>query len=568
MILFITRKYPPSVGGMEKLSYEMTQAVGKIIPSRVIAWRGPRWGWPLFMVLALFRGLWACLTLPVRFIHVSDPVIAPLGLLLSRLTRRRWGLNAHGLDILYPNPLYQTTVIPCIRRADVVVAISQASREACLSRGILPDRCVVIPVGLEVPLHEPDVYLAHERLRVERGLELAHHHVLLTVGRLVPRKGVTWFLRDVLPSLAHICPDVLYLIAGEGSARSAIRELIRKGKMQERVALMSHVSDDTLADLYAAATLFVMPNVPVPGDMEGFGIVAVEAASRGVPVVASRLEGIADAVSDGESGILLPPQDADAWVAAIGGLLSDEAARASLGAKAREFTQSRYRWDRLAREYVRAFGLQSADGQAQWDAAYLQVRRGARRRMRRLRAFDIPPDARILDFGCGDGINARLLAEMGCSRVVSMDYSIRLLHAGRPRIPVAADAHRTPFTDGSFDAVLVDGVLHHLGVERALREIARVLRPGGQLCIVEPAASGFRRMLDWITFSPLGLLWNELRHRRTSLTEEWGTYQTWLQVERDLPYMVERAGFEIRLARRTRLNQILAATRREFVNPY
>jgi glycosyltransferase involved in cell wall biosynthesis/ubiquinone/menaquinone biosynthesis C-methylase UbiE len=561
MILFITRKYPPAVGGMEKLSYEMTQAVGRIVPSHVIAWRGPRWGWPMFTAFAFFAGLWACLTAPVRFIHMSDPVIAPLGLLLSKLTGRRWGLTAHGLDILYPNRLYQATVIPCVRRADAVIAISQAAREACLSKGIAPERCVMIPVGLEIPPHEPDVYLARERLRIGRGLELAHHRVLLTVGRLVPRKGVAWFLSAVLPRLAVAYPDVLYLIAGDGPARPSIRQMIRQGKLQDRVALMSHVSDETLADLYACATLFVMPNVPVPGDMEGFGIVAIEAASRGVPVVASRLEGISDALADGENGVLLPPEDADAWVSAIAKLLSDDAARADLGARAREFTQARYRWDGLARRYVEVFGLAVPEERTEWDAAYLHVRRGARRRLKRLRAFDIPRDALILDYGCGDGINTRLLAQLGRRRVVSMDNSLRLLRAGSPPRPVAADAHRTPFADGAFDVVLVDGVLHHLDAERALREIARVLRPGGMLCIVEPAGSWLRSALDRMTFSPLGPLWSELRHRRTSLAGEWDTYQAWLQMEHGLPQMTERAGLEIRSLRRTPLNQILTAIR-------
>ena len=147
-------------------------------------------------------------------------------------------------------------------------------------------------------------------------------------------------------------------------------------------------------------------------------------------------------------------------------------------------------------------------------------------------------------------------------------YSDRLLLAGHPQYPVAADGYRTPFADGAFDIVLVDGVLHHLDAERALREISRIMRLGGKLCIVEPAASGFRKVLDWVTFSSLGLLWSELRYRRMSLSEEWDTYQKWLQVERDLPGMAERAGFDIASARRTALNQMITATRREFVNPY
>ncbi len=565
MILFITRKYPPSVGGMEKLSYEMTRAVGDIVPSRVISWRGPRWGWPLFAVLAFVRGLWACTTAPVRFIHVSDPVLAPLGLALARLTGRRWGLNAHGLDILYPRRIYQAVVLPCVRRADVVIAISQAAREACLAKGVAPDRCHVIPIGVHAPDEPPDRYLARERLRLALALELRDRPVLLTVGRLVPRKGVAWFVREVLPLLARVHPDAIYLIVGDGPERPTVRRIVRERKMHERVVLLGRVPDGILADLYAAATLFVMPNVPVPGDMEGFGIVALEAASRGLPVVASRLEGIPDAVVGGENGVLVPPLDAEAWASAIHDLLADGAARADLAARAREFTRSRYRWDRLAREYIRAFGMEPERGQAEWDAAYLHVRRGEARRLRRLRTFGFAPEARILDYGCGDGINTRLLARLGCHRVVSMDYSLRLLLAGRPPRPVAADGTRMPFADGAFDAVLVDGVLHHLDPQAALAEIARVLRPGGMLALVEPAGSWVRRALDAFTFSPLGSLWAETRHRRVSLAEEWATYQAWLRAERHLPDWVAQAGLEIRSVRRTPLNVLLVAVRSETI---
>jgi len=566
MILFITRKYPPSVGGMEKLSYEMTRAVGDIVPSRVIAWRGPRWGWPLFAVLAFVRGLWACMTTPIRFIHVSDPVLAPLGLALSRLTGRRWGLTAHGLDILYPRRIYQAVVLPCVRRAEAVIAISQAARQACLTKGVPADRCHVIPIGVHAPPEQMDRHLARERLRLTLALELRDRPVLLTVGRLVPRKGVAWFVREVLPSLARVRPDAIYLIVGDGPERRAVRRIVRERKMHERVVLLGRVPDHILADLYAAATLFVMPNVPVPGDMEGFGIVALEAASRGLPVVASRLDGIPDAVVDGENGALVPPLDVEAWVSAMDGLLADGAARADLAARAREFTRSRYRWDRLAREYVRAFGLGAGEGQALWDEAYLHVRRGEARRLRRLRTFGFAPEARILDYGCGDGINTRLLARLGCHRVVSMDYSLRLLLAGRPPRPVAADGTRMPFADGAFDAVLVDGVLHHLDARAALAEIARVLRPGGTLAVVEPAASWMRRLLDWLTFSPLGALWSETRHRRVSLAQEWATYQAWLRVERHLPAWVAQAGLEVRSVRRTPLNALLVATRREEIS--
>lgn len=557
MILFITRKHPPGVGGMEKLSYEMILAVSALTPTRVIAWRGPRKGWPLFAIAAFFRGLWACLSRPVAFIHVSDPVLAPLGWLLARLTRRRWGLTAHGLDVLYPSAVYQTLVLPFVRRADAVVAISAATRDACLSKGVRPERCTAIPVGLALPLPEAERGEASARLRATLGATL-DGPMLLTVGRLVRRKGAAWFVEQVLPAIVEQHENVTYLVAGEGPERAAILDAARRSGTESRVLLLGRVSDDTLKDLYAVATLFIMPNIRVEGDMEGFGIVAIEAAARGLPVVAARIDGIPDAIQDGENGVLVTAGDAAAWLSAVDLLLSDLERRNRLAARAREFTREHYRWEHLAPVYLQTFGV-VADGKADWDRAYLHVRRGAKRRMKRLQAFEIPRNARILDYGCGDGINARLLLQFGYTRIVSVDYSLRLLRAGQPPNPVAADAHRTPFADAAFDAVLVDGVLHHLEPERALREIRRLLAPDGALYLVEPAGSTLRTLLDRVTFSPLSLLWRELRHRRVSLAEEWDTYRAWLKIERRLPEMMTEAGLHAVSVKRTPLNLVIIA---------
>ena len=90
------------------------------------------------------------------------------------------------------------------------------------------------------------------------------------------------------------------------------------------------------------ADLFVQPNIRVADDMEGFGLVTVEAAMRGTPVVAAALEGIVDAVLDGLTGVLLPPEDADAWVARLRAMVTDRRWLEEAGARAAAAARERY----------------------------------------------------------------------------------------------------------------------------------------------------------------------------------------------------------------------------------
>lgn len=560
MILFITRKFPPSVGGMERLSAEMTRAVGALAPSKVIAWRGPRALWPAFALYAFCRAVAILSSSPVRVVHLGDPVLAPLGVALHALFGAPWAVTAHGLDVMYPSRLYQAIITPCLWRADSVLCISRAARDACVERGVPAQRCHVVPVGIAGAPPVRDTVGERAALSDRLGQDLAGRRLLLSVGRLVPRKGVAWFVREVLPNLAAR-PDWLYLVVGEGPARGDITRAVGESGVGERVFLLGQIPRDMLESAYAAADVFVMPNLSTPGDMEGFGIVALEAAARGLAVLASRVDGIPDAVHDGENGLLLAPGDSQTWAAAINGLLEDPASRADLGRRARDYTLGRSLWTQLAPLYLEALGIGRVQGAARWNQAYMVARRGSARRRRRLEAFGIPKEGLLLDLGCGDGINTRLLEEMGHAQVISLDRSEELLRQGRPRLAVAADGCCIPFGDETFDLVLVDGVLHHIPADAPLAQIARILKPNGALYLVEPASSVVRWLLDALTLSPMGRLSPELRARRASLAEEWTEYTAWLHSDRRLPERLAQAGFVCERYRRTALN-ILAVCRR------
>lgn len=163
-----------------------------------------------------------------------------------------------------------------------------------------------------------------------------------------------------------------------------------------------------------------------------------------------------------------------------------------------------------------------------WEASYFRTRRSRWLRRRRLAFFAFRPEERILEVGCGDGLNLEILWAQGIRNLVGCDISLPLLARVRAGPAVAGDLFALPVAGGALDAVLADSVLHHLTtVAPTLAEIRRVLRPGGRLCLLEPRPSAPRRLMDAamdrVTFPP------PLRARQLTYLEERNTYHAWLR---------------------------------------
>jgi glycosyltransferase involved in cell wall biosynthesis len=357
MILFITRKHPPSVGGMQKLSQSLTKEVGKLTPTSTIYWGGSTLFVPFFIVYAFLR---AVFTVPrsnhVKLIHLSDALLTPLGLALKSLLRVPVVVTVHGLDVTYDNRLYQWVVPRCLARMDKVICVSSYTRQQCIRRGVPAALCEVVPNGVNL-FEFTDRYSSQgmRNLQCAAADCLRGRKVLLTVGRLIERKGVVHFLTEVMPRILAQRTDVCYLIIGEGPQRDLMETRIASLHLGDHVVLLGRVDDDTLRAAYHVADLFVMPNIPVQNDIEGFGLVALEAAAAGRYVVASRLDGIPEAIVPGQNGTLLDPLDAEAFATTIIELLADDEKRQALGRKAREFVRNQYSWDIIARRYQQVF---------------------------------------------------------------------------------------------------------------------------------------------------------------------------------------------------------------------
>jgi phosphatidyl-myo-inositol dimannoside synthase len=336
---FITRKYPPAIGGMERLSWEVTSRLAKRHPVHVVALRASRRALPWFMIASAVRLLAGCIGRRVALVHLGDPVLAPLAS-IARAFGIPTVVTIHGLDVAYANPIYQRYRRMFLRDFDAYVCISDAARAAAMQAGLASSRIRVIGIGIDAPTRANDgVSRVDDRL--------------LFIGRLVRRKGLAWFVRNVLPRVASARPSLRLAILGDGPERGAIAAAAEAAGVVNHLVWLGAADDTTKIGELARATMCVMPNVPVEGDVEGFGIVALEAAAAGCPLLASRLEGLCDAVDDGVSGRLVAPGDADAWVKSVEQWLSDPAARAAAGEGARTHGLVRRDWETIIDAYER-----------------------------------------------------------------------------------------------------------------------------------------------------------------------------------------------------------------------
>ncbi len=175
---------------------------------------------------------------------------------------------------------------------------------------------------------------------------------LLTVARLDFHKGIDTVIR-ALPAIRATVPGTRYAVAGIGSRRGALEALVAELGLGEAVRLLGFVPDQDLPALYNAADLFVLASRRHDLLVEGFGISCVEASACGLPVIGSRSGGIPEAIREGETGLLVEPDDPAAVTAAAVRVLEDEALRRRLGAAGRAAVESYYNWDRVTADLVR-----------------------------------------------------------------------------------------------------------------------------------------------------------------------------------------------------------------------
>lgn len=346
-VLCITRKYPPSVGGMENLCFHVFSGLERDNLEVKIVSLGKKqyhliWFFPYTVLYVLFNAhKYDCLLL-------GDVLICFLGnvcRLFSKKTKRF--IIAHGLDFTFKNGLYQCYLKMFFKRsADEYICNSHETQRNLADWGI-SDSNVITP-GIDIGKFD-EVEVNKVKFRRENHIPEGNK-VLITVGRLRKRKGVVWFLDQVMPLLQDL--PITYLVIGVGADREKIESKIKEKNLQDKVRLEGEVDDQKLLEYYCNADLFIMPNISVPGDTEGFGIVALEASMAKLIVLASKIDGITDAIIPGKNGYLLESQNAEQYAEWITRIVRDYKEYEKYAEQFSEYTKENYSWKYICDKYV------------------------------------------------------------------------------------------------------------------------------------------------------------------------------------------------------------------------
>lgn len=254
---------------------------------------------------------------------------------------------AHALEFLRfsPNSLGWKVCRWVYSKSDWVVAISSATRFELVKRDVEAEKVRVIHLGIS-----EETFEFVPPMREWNGLSFNGRRILLTVGRLVPRKGVDKVL-EALPTVIARHPEVLYVIVGDGKYREDLRRLTETLGISDHVLFTGKVPD--VRPFYRACDIFVMPaRQEGKGDVEGLGLVFLEAAACGKPVIAGAAGGAVDTVVHEVTGLFVDPTNPKEIADAILRLLDNPKLAQQMGEAGRQRVMSEFRWELTAKKLL------------------------------------------------------------------------------------------------------------------------------------------------------------------------------------------------------------------------
>ena len=361
-ILLVSRNFPPLIGGMERLNQHLLSELEQHYETRLVGPRGatehvchpervrtcPALPIAAFLGCAAIQGILTGRRNPLDLVIAGSGVNAPPAWLTARASGAPWVVYLHGLDILANHMVYQNAVLPIIRRADAWLVNSHATERLAIAAGLDARRIHIVHPGVEVP----EALAAPKQIRDWlEAKDLGDRPLVLSVGRLTRRKGLLEFVTQALPQLLTAHPQALLVVVGEephgalptaSLGVSALQSAARANGTADNLRFLGHLSDPELALAYQAASALIFPVIEVPGDIEGFGMVAIEAAAHGLPTVAFAVGGVPDAVQEGISGHLIPPGDYATMTSRLIALLSR--GRAATDTAACQGFATRFAW--------------------------------------------------------------------------------------------------------------------------------------------------------------------------------------------------------------------------------
>lgn len=327
-ILVVTRNLPPLRGGMERLNlhllhelsagYEVRACCPReslpMLPPGVQGSGSRLRPLPLFMASSGYQAITIARRFRPHLVLAGSGLTAPIALAAAAAARGKAMAYLHGLDIAAEHWAYRNLWVPRFRSLDMVLVNSRHTANLASRAGISDEKIGVVHPGTTLPQWNPPAAAAFRR-----RFSLEGRPLLLALGRLTARKGLVEFIEAALPPLVRSVPDLAVVVIGGEAINSLkkngqsqcrrLQEAIVRLGLENHVKLLGEQEDAVVDAAFFAARALVFPVLDLPGDVEGFGMVAIEAAAHGVPTVAFAVGGVVDAVSDPDTGSLIRAGD-------------------------------------------------------------------------------------------------------------------------------------------------------------------------------------------------------------------------------------------------------------------
>jgi phosphatidylinositol alpha-1,6-mannosyltransferase len=370
--LVVTNDFPPRVGGIQSFVHSLAS---QLPPDEVVVY-APKWkGAPAFDAAQPFEVVRhpTSLMLPTpdvlrrareiararRCDSVWFGAAAPLGLLAPALRRdpgvSRVVASTHGHEVGWAKlPAAKQLLARIGADCDTVTYLGQYTLERLQKACGPKTHFEHLPSGVDSQLFSPSA----DGAMVRRRHGLIDRPVIVCVSRLVARKGQDVLIR-AMPTIARAIPGVALLIVGGGPHREQLERMVREAGLERDVVFTGSVPFEELPAHYAAGDVFAMPcRSRLRGlEVEGLGIVYLEANACGLPVVAGDSGGAPDAVLEGQTGHVVDGRSVDAVTEKIIGLLRDDERRREMGAAGREWVTREWQWSKIG---ARLHGLLQA----------------------------------------------------------------------------------------------------------------------------------------------------------------------------------------------------------------
>jgi len=361
-LLVITLEYPPFKGGIAnyiKNEVDQFRAAGEdvwvaaeplgekeqevehdenlIRVPFFFKWIFPRW-------LRIFWYLWKDLksgSYDYLVIHHVLP-IGQVAWLIKKFKKIPYVLHIHGLDVsLAKRSWYKRRWLKkVIENAEFVVGNSKfASRTA---DGFPIKKLVIAYPGPNAKLR--DTKVSEDTLNnMRQQYVLGNRKVLLSVARLVKRKGLQ-AVAEVLPEIIKEDPEIVWVVVGVGDYADELAKVIGKHDIQYATRFVGEIDDEALAAWFTLCDVFVMPSIQIGADVEGWGIVYLEAALFGKPVIAGNAGGAPEAVQDAVTGYVVDGNKPDEVKDVIMKLMKDENLRKKMGTAGKARVEKEFMW--------------------------------------------------------------------------------------------------------------------------------------------------------------------------------------------------------------------------------